>query len=584
MQYSKLVEVYERLESTTKRLEKTFIISTLLKQTKTEDLPEIILLLRGLVYPPWDEHKLGVASKLVVKAIHTSTGISGAAIEDEWRKIGDLGEVAKKLVAKKRQVTLFSQELSVKKVFSNLKKLASTEGKGAVEKKMQLIAELLTSAKPVEAKYIIRTLLEELRVGVADGTLRDAVTWAYFSDKAEVSYNEKERTINVEDREKYNHYVGEVQAAYDVSNDFGLVAQIAEGKGVAGLKKISMKVGTPIKVMLALKVKDAKEGFERVGKPAECEYKLDGFRMQIHKEGSSIIIYTRRLENVTKQFPDVVEYVKKNVRGKSFIIDSEAVGYSPKTKRYLPFQNISQRIKRKYDIDKMAKDFPVELNIFDIVYYEGKNLIKEDFKKRRVLIERIVNEVPQKIVLVKKLVTSKEKDVEEFYKDSIDKGNEGIMMKKLDAPYKPGARVGYMVKIKPVMDTLDLVIVGAEWGEGKRANWLSSFTLACIDENGEFLEVGKVGTGIKEKEKEGVTFEALTELLKPLIKSQKGRIVEIKPQIVVEVNYEEIQKSPTYSSGYALRFPRLIAVREDRSPEECSTLDMVEDYYYGQKR
>ena len=582
MEYLKLVEIYKKLEETTKRLEKTHIISEFLKTIPKEDIPEIVLLLQGKLFPNWDDRKIGVASRLILKAISTATGISIPKIEDEWRKVGDLGIVAENLIKQKKQATLFSQELSVKKIFNNLRKLAELEGTGTVEKKMQLIAELLTSSKPTEAKYIVRTVLEELRVGVGEGSLRDAILWAFFGDKIRLKYL-SENKIEIESREEYNKYVDAVQRAFDLTNDFSSVAEAAK-LGLKRLEDMNLAVFRPLKVMLALKVKDVKDGFERCGKPADVEYKLDGFRIQAHKQGSKIKLFTRRLEDVTKQFPEVVEYLKKNVKGDSFILDSEAAGYNPKTEKYLPFQSISQRIKRKYDIEEIATKFPVELNVFDILYYNGKTMIKEDFKKRRELIEKIITNKPRKIVIVKNLITSNEKEVEKFYKESLNAGNEGIMIKNLEAPYKPGARVNYMVKLKPVMDSLDLVIVGAEWGTGKRATWLSSFVLACIDEDGNFLEIGKMGTGIKEKTEEGTSFEQLTEELKPLVISEKGREVKIKPKVVVEVNYEEIQKSPTYSSGYALRFPRLVNLRLDRDPSECSTLSMVEDYYYSQKK
>ncbi len=638
MKYINLVEVYQKLDSTTKRLEKTYFISKLLKETPLEDLSKITLLLQGKIFPPWDERKIGVASRMVLKAINVSSGLSIKEIENEWKKTGDLGKTAENLIKKKKQATLFSSDLSVSKVFNNLRKLATLEGLGSVDQKIKLISELLTSAKPIEARYITRTVLEDLRVGVGAGSLRDAIAWAFFPkvvgiffkcdkchsympniakclecnqaienkfNKEVERFGEKKvlKLKSIDELEKvdlkkynfifckdenlarecYNYLINAVQGAYDVSNDFSIVAEAVKSNGINGLRNISLEPGRPVKVMLALKVKDVKEGFERVGKPAEIEYKLDGFRLQIHKKGKDIKLFTRRLENVTKQFPEVVDYVKKNIKGDSFIIDSEAVGFSPKTKKYLPFQSISQRIKRKYDIKSIAKEFPVELNVFDVIYYNGKNMIKTPFAKRRKLIEKIVKPAERKIVYVRNLVTSDEKKVLEFYKESLDKGNEGIMFKTLDAIYKPGARVGHMVKFKPVMDTLDLVIVGAEWGEGKRSNWLSSFTLACMDENNNFLEIGKVGTGIKEKSELGVSFSQLTEELKPLIISEKGKSVKVRPEIVVEVSYEEIQKSPTYSSGYALRFPRVINLRLERSAEECSTLKMVEEFYEGQR-
>lgn len=582
MEYIKLVEIYKKLEETTKRLEKTHIISEFLKTIDIENLPIITLLLQGKLFPNWDENKIGVASRLILKAINTSTGISAFKIEHEWKKTGDLGIVAENLVKQKKQSTLLQTKLTVKKVFDNLRKLAGLEGAGTVDKKIKLIAELLTSAKPIEAKYIVRTILEELRVGVGEGSLRDAIVWAFFGDKIGLKYL-SENKIEIKSREEYNKYIDAVQRAYDLTNDFSSVAASAKKGSLKGLKDMDIVVFRPLKVMLALKVKDVEEGFERCGKPLDVEYKLDGFRIQAHKEGGKIKLFTRRLEDVTAQFPDVVEYVKKNVKGNSFIIDSEAAGFNPKTGKYLPFQKISQRIKRKYNIPEMAKKFPVEMNVFDILYYNGKNLIKEDFKKRRELIEKIVTNKKRKIVVVKNLITSNAKEIEKFYKESLSAGNEGVMLKKLDSPYKPGARVGHMVKLKPTMETLDLVIVGAEWGEGKRAKWLSSFVLACR-EDGKFLEIGKMGTGIKEKAEEGISFEELTKLLKPLITAEKGKNVTIKPKIVVEVDYEEIQKSPTYSSGYALRFPRLKSLRLDRDSSEASDLDMIEDLYYSQKK
>lgn len=585
MKYLELANVYQALESTTKRLEKTYIISEFLKKTDINDMGCIVLLLQGRVFPAWDETKIGVASRMVLKAINVAAGISVEDIEGEWKKLGDLGNVAQKLVEKKKQKTLFAGELTVKKVFDNIRNLAKLEGSGSVDRKIQLIAELLTSAKPIEARYIIRTILEDLRVGVASGTLRDAIVWAFFEKEAKLNYNPKERSIEPEDREKYNKIAEAVQRAYDVCNDFGKVAETAKTKGLKGLEAIGLGVGNPIKVMLYPKAKDMADAFERVGKPAAFEYKYDGFRIQAHKKEGKIILYTRRLENVTEQFPEISGYVKTNVKGNNFILDSEAVGFDQKTGKYLPFQSISQRIKRKYDIEKMAKQFPVELNVFDIISYEGKNMMNEPFRKRRGLLEKIIKPLPKKIVLAKQIVTSDAKAAQKFYEESLKMGEEGVMAKNLEGIYKPGSRVGYGVKIKPVMETLDLVIVGAEWGTGKRSGWLSSFVLACRDpETGEFLEIGKVGTGIKELEGSGITFENLTEMIKPFVIEEKGREVRVKPKIVLEIRYEEIQKSPSYKSGYALRFPRLLKLRDDKGPDEASELGYVEELYYGQKR
>lgn len=583
MLYDNLVEVYESLEKTSKRLEKTNIISHLLKKTSTEDLEIIMLLLEGRLFPNFDSRELGVASRLILKAISTASGIEINKVEKEWKKTGDLGLVSENLIRTKKQSTLQSHNLTIIKVFTNLRKLAELEGSGSVERKIQLISELLTSSKPKEAKFIVRTVLQVLRVGVGEGSIRDAIVWAYFSNQIDLSYNKKENNIEIKDREIYNKYVDAVQKAYDVTNEFSSVAEIAKSKGLEGLKKMELVVGTPIKVMLALKVDSAEDGFERVGKPAELEFKYDGFRLQCHKKNNKIILYTRRLENVTKQFPEVVNNIIKNVKGNNFIIDSEAVGFNRKTGKYLPFQNISQRIKRKYDIENMSKKFPVELNVFDIMYHDGKSYLSEPFEKRRNLLEKMVNQEKKKVILAKNLVTSDENKVEKFYEDAIKLGNEGLMFKTLSAPYKPGARVGFMVKYKKYKETFDLVIVNAEWGEGKRSKWLSSYTVACIN-NEKFLEVGKVSTGLKEKDEEGLSFNQITKLLKPLITSEEGKSVKVKPSIVIEVGYEEIQKSPKYESGFALRFPKVVSHRSDKSTKEVTTLNLIKKNYNKQKK
>ncbi len=580
MKYSDLVDVYEQIESTSKRLEKTYYISQLLKKTPEKDLEMITLLIRGRIYPDWDKRTVGVAGKLVLKAINIASGAGMSVIKNMWRDTGDLGLVAEKLVGKRAQHTLFTEDLSVVKVFSNLRKLSEMEGLGSVDRKVMLIAELLSSSRGKEAKYIIRSVLEDLRVGIGDGTMRDALVWTFMP--VEVKFDFEKAAIDV-DREKYTSAVDQIQSAYDKSNDFGVVARAAK-KGVSALEDVGLVSGNPIKVMLAQKAQGIDEAFKSVGVPANLEYKYDGFRMQIHKTAEGIRIFTRRLEDVTKQFPEVSEYVSKSVKGQEFILDCEAVGYDSKTRKYTAFQHISQRIRRKYGIEEISKKLPIELNIFDILYYNNKSLLKVPFDERRALLEKVVRQEKFKIILSKRLVTSDKKEAEKFFDESVSMGNEGIMVKSLKHIYQPGSRVGTWIKVKSYMDTLDLVIVGAEWGEGKRSGWLTSFTLACIDDDGNFLEIGKVGTGMKEKEEEGLSFGELTEILKPHVKQEKGREVIIKPEIVLEIQFEEIQASPTYSSGYALRFPRVIQLREDRAPEECSTIGMIKAAFDNQKK
>ncbi len=556
MKYGVLVEFYEKLEKTTKRLEKADIISRLLEKCSSDDLNHVPDMVRGRIFPAYDERKIGFSSKLMIRAISQATGASDKEVTSLWKKLGDLGLVSEKLVERKKQRTLASRELSVEKVHENIKKLAELTGEGTVGRKISLVAELLSSAKPSEAKFIVRTILEEMRVGVAEGVLRDAIAKTYHAGS------------------------DEVEKAHNLVLDYSEVARMAKEKS---LGKASLIPGKPTKVMLAIRVESLDEAFKAVGKPAILEHKYDGFRCLINKKDEKITLFSRRMENVTRQFPDVIESVKKYVKGKSFILDSEVVGYDKKTGKYLPFQMISQRIKRKHDIEKIMSEYPVEVNVFDVIYHDGRNLMKETQEERRKLLEKIITNQKNKIKVTPKLITGDVIKAENFFRESLRAGNEGVMIKNLKATYVPGRRVEGWVKYKPVMEPLDLVIVGAEWGEGKRAKWLSSFDLACRHKD-KFLTVGKVGTGIKEKN-EGVTFKQLTNELKPYITEIKEKHVWIKPKIVVEVAYEEIQKSPTYESGYALRFPKVLRLRtHDKKAEDANTLEDVERLRRGQKK
>ena len=574
MRYSKLAEIYEALSSTTKRLEKTKILSNFLITLSDSD-KDVIYLLLGSIYPEHDERKTGISEQLVIKAISKATGISSEKVVYEWKTIGDLGKVAESLITHKKQSTLGSHILTTDKVIDNLRKLPGLEGKGTVDKKLSLITELLTSAESIEAKYIIRTLLGDLRIGIQQSTIRDAIADSFFHDKS----------ANIA-----------IQRALDKSNDLGKVFEIAKKGKIEHLEKVSLEVGKPVKVMLAQKASSIKEGFEKIGKPCVIEYKYDGFRLIIHKKDNKITLYTRRLENVTKQFPEAIEYVNKYVKGDSFILDSEAVGFDKTTKKYMPFQAISQRIKRKYGIEKTQQELPIEVNVFDILYYNGKSLLDEPFEKRSELVKRIIKNTPYKIISAKQIITDNLEKAERFYKQAIADNQEGVMMKNLNSPYNPGSRVGHMLKIKPSEKDFDLVIIGAEYGKGKRMGWLSSFDLGCKTDSG-FLEVGKVSTGVKEKptafqssandderkkKQEDVSYDELTKLLKPLIISEDGRNVRIKPKIVVSITYQEIQKSPTYSSGFALRFPRFTALRPDRNTEDIASIDDIEVMYKKQ--
>ena len=570
MNYSRLADTYEELEKTSAKLKKSSIISSLLREADPKEMEKVVLLLQGKLFPVWSEKELGMANQLMTKAISSATGFSQEKIEEKFKRSGDLGLVVEELIRNKRQATLFRKKLTVEKVFENLQRIAEVEGKGSQDRKFSLISELIGSAEANEAKYIVRTALGELRIGVAEGIVRDAIAEAFLPGDKEA--------------------VNAIEWAFFLTGDYGQVACLAKEKGVHGLKDVRLEIGRPIQVLLAEKspsLKDALESFD------ECaiEFKYDGARVQIHKKGEKMWLYTRRLENITKQFPDLVEMARKHVRGDDFIIEGEILAVDKISHRPMPFQLLSQRIHRKYDIEDMVKQIPIQVNFFDIIHLNGKSFFDVPFKERRRTLESIIATVPGKFQLAEELVTKDEKKAEAFYKKALEANQEGVMVKNLQATYQPGRRVaGGWLKVKPTMENLDLAIVGAQWGTGKRAGWMGTFVLGVRDEKtGKFLECGMMGTGLKEKdgeankngeiEKQGVTFQNLTKMLKPFIESDKSGSIKIKPKVVVEVAYEEIQKSPNYESGYALRFPRILRIRFDKGPQQSDTLERLERLY-----
>ena len=557
MKYSRLVQIYLDLEKITKRLEKTEILVEFLRNVKSNEIKNLVHLLQGRIFSESDQRKIGMGSRLILKVIASSTGNPQEKVEEIWKDRGDLGNVAENLIKNKKQLTLAREELTIDKVVDNIKKLAEIQGEGTVDKKIRLIVELLNSSNPEEARFIVSTILEELRVGVAAGVIRDSLAKLFEVD------------------------VNEIEKAYNMITDYGELAELLMEKGASALEKVFVKVNIPIKSMLAILSENIEEAFEALGKPAQFEEKLDGFRVQIHKD-KDIKIFTRNLENVTKQFPDIVKYVKENIKAKNFILDGEAVAYDKKTKKHLSFQTISQRIKRKYDIYQMAKDFPIELNLFDVIYCNNRSLINERLLKRREILEAITKQEKGKIVLTKKLVTDDLKKAKKFFEDCLKDGNEGVMIKNINSGYVAGKYVNGWMKLKNILEPLDLVIVKAEYGNGKRSKWITSYTIACKSGN-DLLELGKVSTGVKEKT-EGLNYEELTNLLKPLIINEKGKEINVKPRIILEIGYEEIQKSTSYGSGYALRFPRVLRRRNnEKSLNEINTLKDVEKIYNSQR-
>ena len=556
MDYSELVEIYEKLESTSGKLDKTEILANFFRRVSEDELASVVLLATGSVYTKKDQKELGIAGNMMKKIIEKVCGVSD--INKKYKETGDLGLTAAFFLRNKRQQTLGKKSLTVDKVMANLRKLPEITGAGTQDRKSDMVSELLSSAKPGEALYLVRTILGELRIGVAEGIVRDAIAKAFDAEPKEVEH------------------------AYNMLNSYGLVAELAKKKK---LGKAEMRIGEPIRVMLADRAPDLKTALGEFEEPA-LETKYDGFRVQIHKSGSDIKLFSRRMEDVTKQFPELADWSKKQLNAKQCIVEGEVLAIG-KDGRSLPFQQLSRRIQRKYDIERMVKEITIEMNLFELLSCEGTNYMGKPLKDRWHKLKSIVSETKH-FKLAKHLETKDLSRAEKFYEESLGMGQEGVIVKNLAAQYQPGKRVGYWLKVKPIMETLDLMITGGEWGTGKRAGALGTLVISARSGSG-FASVGMIGSGFKEKTDESkdkekeMTLGELTKMLKPHISEGKGSAVTIKPKVVIEVAYEEIQRSPKYPSGFALRFPRLVRIRSDKGPDDADSVERVRSLFNQQR-
>ena len=551
MKYQELVNVYEALGATTKRLEKTDILADFLKTVEEEDLEKITLMALGSVFPSWSEEEQGIGDKLVMKAVGDAVGVSVDVVEDAIRDEGDIGAAAEKLYAKKTQMTFFSQPLTVKFVYGQLRKLATISGSRSTARKISNILELLSSASAKEAKYICRTILEELRIGVGEGIIRDAISQAFDVDK------------DVAER------------AHMLTNDLGLVAKVAMLEGEDGLKKLTLVPGRPVKPMLAQLSEGIDISIEEMG-CALCETKYDGFRTQFHKNGDEITLFTRRLENVTHAFPDAVDFIRRGFPDEDFIAEGEIVGY--KDNKPLPFQTVLQRVRRKYDINDAMKNVPIKIFLYDLLYFK-EPVVDEPIIKRREILENAVDCSIDELNLsdIVKVGPENMDDAVELFNKSIAGGHEGIMIKNCSEPYIPGIRGKKMLKFKAEPETLDAVIVGGTKGIGKRGEFIGSYEIALRDEYGELLTITKIGSGLSDDD-----LANLTRQMKEIIISEKGTHISVQPKIVLEIKYSEIVKSPEYPAGYSLRFPIVKGIRTDKGVEDIDTIERLESMYNGQ--
>jgi DNA ligase-1 len=574
MLFREVVDYYEQLEATTKRLEMTDILAALLSKTPPAVIDKVVYMTLGELYPAYVGLELGVAEKLAARAIRQVSGAGEKELNELFSRHGDLGTVAELLLRTKEQTTLFVQELTVEEVYGSLEKIAKASGPGAVDVKTAVLSKLLAMATPVEAKHIVRIVTGKMRLGVADMTVLDALAKAFGGD-----------------REVY-------ERAYNLSSDIGLVAKTAAMEGVEGVSKFRVRVGIPVRCMLAERLSSAVEILEKMDGVGFTEYKYDGERMQIHKAGEKVWIFSRRQENITQQYPDVVEAVEKYVKAAEAILECEAVPLDPDTGETLPFQELMHR-KRKKEIERAAEEYPVALYFFDILYVDGEDMTTKPFLERRKMLEKVIVE-DERVKLSTGLLTHSPEEVEKIFAEAVEAGCEGVIVKSVgeDSVYRAGARGWQWIKFKrdyrsEMIDTVDLVVVGAFHGRGRRRGKFGALLTAVYNEERDvFQTVCKVGSGFKDED-----LERFTEMINQLKIPHKHARVEslmtpdvwVEPSIVLEIIGAEVTLSPVHTcawgvlkEGYGLgiRFPRYTGrLRTDKKPEDATTdREIVEMY------
>ncbi len=581
MKYSLVTGAYESMEATTKRLEMTDYLVDLFKQTPYNLIDKVVYLTQGKLYPDYMGIELGLAEKLTLKALKIGSGRSDSEIKKIYKETGDIGKTAERILSKKQQHSLLKESLTVEKVYDTFNKIARSTGEGAIETKVRHLVSLFNDATPNEAKYIIRMALGKLRLGIADMTMLDALAIAFGGGK---------ETKEILER------------AYNLSSDLGQVARSVALGGVEGVNKIKINVGKPIRPMLAERLSDPKEILEKLDGEGSVEYKYDGLRIQAHIHPKDVNLFSRRLENITSQFPDVVESLKKSIKVKEAIVEGECVAVDQNTGELLPFQMISQRRGRKYEIKRMTEEIPVTLFLFDALYANGQDFTLKPYLRRRQELKKIIKEDERVRISWQHIMKSTE-EIDAFIDQAVSDGCEGLMIKSVasDSIYKAGARGWTWIKYKrgyksEMADTVDLVIVGAFYGRGKRAGSYGALLLAAYDKEEDiFRTVTKCGTGFTDKDLAEIPMR-----LKSYLMDEKHSRVDSKlkpdvwftPSLVLEIIGDEITLSPVHTacigairpdSGLAIRFPRFTGnYRTDKSAEDVTTVKEILEMYEKQ--
>ncbi len=590
MPFREIADTFERLEVITSRTQMTVILVNLFKKTPPEIIDRVVYIIQGRLWPDWKGlPELGVGEKMLIKAIALATHSRESEVENLYKTLGDLGKAAEQLKKKAEEkmskaVSILAfiparKELTVNHVYDTLARIAMAQGEGSRDIKLKLLAGLLTDATPKEAKYIVRFVEGRLRVGIGDATIMDALAIVYGGG---------------------SHTRPIIERAYNLRSDLGLIAKILATQGIEALKNLKPQVGIPIRPMLAERLNDPKEMLQKAGGRAYVEYKYDGERAQIHKAGDKIWIFSRRLENITSQYPDVVEYARKYIKANEAIVEGEIVVYNPETGELRPFQELMHR-KRKHDIHIAIKEYPVKVFLFDLLYVDGEDYTQKPLPERRAKLKEIIIETDV-FQIAQYIETSDPEELEKFFLEAIENGAEGVMVKAIhkNAIYQAGVRGWLWIKYKrdyksEMTDTVDLVVVGAFYGRGRRGGKFGALLMAAYNPDKDVFEtVCKVGSGFKDED-----LDAMPEMFKPYIIERKHpRVVAkmqpdvwITPAIVAEIIGAELTLSPLHTCcldmikpgvGISIRFPRFIRWRPDKGPEDATTSKELYEMYMRQ--
>lgn len=579
MDFKPLVETFAEMEQTSSRIALTDHLVSLLKKTPSDLIDKVTYLIQGKLYPDYEGVEMGLAEKMALRAIASSSGKNLSAIEKVYRETGDIGDTAGKVMVSKAQSTLISEAMTVERVYSTFDRIARTTGPGSQETKLRHVSSLLNDSTPEEGRYIMKFVMGALRLGIADYTVLDALALAFTGDKA--------------NREA-------LENAYNVSSDLGTVARLLATKGLAAVKAMQVTLFKPIRPMLAERVTTAEEALERMEGKAAVEYKLDGERVQVHKGKDRVELFSRRLEKITSHYPDVTK-AAMGVKAKEAIMEGEVVAINAQTGEYLPFQELMHR-RRKYGVKEAMEAYPVVINFFDVLYLDGKSKMSLPYEERRELLEKVLKGAKDDMMkVVPQKMATKPELVDRFMNQAIEDGCEGVMVKLPQSIYRAGSREYLWVKLKreyrsELADTLDLVVVGALHGKGRRVGKYGALLLAAYDKKEDvFRSVSKVGTGFTDEHLD----QFYRELEKHVVHQKHARVdtgmdmdVWFEPSMVIEVIASEITLSPSHTAaknliregyGLALRFPKFTGrIRDDKDPEAATSVEEVATMYKRQ--